>query len=367
MSIFVLICLLIAVQSGEDTCSSDDTSCILSNKILSTATIELNDGNAIPIIGLGTYTRARTKITRKYLDENNHHQTTYSQEDIAINQKQEIEFKNAVITGLKSGYKHIDSAIVYRTEHIIGEALQEIYKDKTLNIKREDIWITTKIPSYMRNMNDIRNAIEQSLKSLKTDYIDLYLIHSPHTIYDKSDGYNGTEKAGSDVLKIYKMLLEYKNNGKIKSVGVSNFGIKHLKSLKKNGLPIPSVNQIEVSVFLQEGELIEYCEKEGIVIEAYSPISQAHEIAVKNELLNELADKYSKQYNKQLTFAHIMIGWCVQKGFVVLPKSITPKRIIANGDVFDFKIIQSDMKRLDALGEAEYRVCWNPLDILWEI
>ena len=209
-------------------------------------------------------------------------------------------------------------------------------------------------------MKQVRDGIEESLKLLQTDYIDLYLIHSPHS--DEDEG-----NRGKDVIEIYKILLEYQKQGKIKSVGVSNFGIKHLESLDKNGLSLPSVNQIEVSVFLVEDELIKYCEDKGIIIEAYSPIAQAREIARDNELLKELAVKYGKMNDKKLTFAHIMIRWCIDRGMIVLPKSVTPSRIIANGDVFDFKISDDDMKRLEELKKENFRICWNPMDEPWDV
>merc|ERR1712157_63766 len=163
------------------------------------------------------------------------------------------------------------------------------------------------------------------------------------------------------------LLLEYKKEGKIRSVGVSNFGIEHLRSIERNGYPLPSVNQIEVSVFLVEKELIEFCKEKGIVIEAYSPIAQARDIATSDPVLKGVAERYSKELKRELTFAHIMIRWCIDNGFVVLPKSVNRNRIIANGDVFDFKIKGEDMERLDELKSAEYRICWNPMTIEWSI
>merc|ERR1712228_1135183 len=281
-------------------------------------------------------------------------------EDDSIKEhEEEQQFKDAVINAVKAGYRHIDSAVVYRTERVIGEALHELYDSNI--VKREDMFITTKVPRDYRNIDAVRNGIDESLKLLQTEYIDLYLIHSPHTDVE-TEG-----QRGSDVLDIYKLLLKYKQEGKIRSVGVSNFGIGHLESIERNGLPLPSINQIEVSVFLVEEELIAYCKDKGIVIEAYSPLAQAGEIATSNPVLKGIAEKYSKELKKELTFAHIMIRWCVDKGFVVLPKSVKTNRIIANGDVFDFKIKQEDMERLDELKAAKYRICWNPLNIEWDV
>eukprot|EP01084_Bolivina_argentea_P050083 92080_1 len=368
LTIIFAVTLLCITNSDESPCN-DDT-CIApipTNELLSTSTITLNDGNKIPIVGLGTWLASRTARSRKYWDNTELYSTDKntdimqkSKDDFTADQQEEQQFKNAIITAVKAGYRHIDSAVVYRTEKVVGEALNELYQSTDINIKREDIWITTKVPRPYRNRKQVRDGIEESLKLLRTDYIDLYLIHSPHTNIEEG-------QRGKDVLEIYKILLEYKKKGKIKSVGVSNFGIEHLKSIEKNGLPLPSVNQIEASVFLVEEELIWYCNENGIVIEAYSPIAQAHDIAKYNDILLELADKYGKENNKKLTFAHIMIRWCIEKGFVVLPKSVTPSRIIANGDVFDFTISEQDMKTLDQLKEENYRICWNPLEVEWDV
>ena len=150
--------------------------------------------------------------------------------------------------------------------------------------------------------------------------------------------------------------------GKIRSVGVSNFGIKHLKIMERLGLALPSVNQIEVSCFLYEKELIEYCDKKGIIIEAYTPLAKADERVKRNKLINELGKKYDK------TWAQIMIKWCQQQGMVVLVKSTNEKRIKQNGDVFDFKIDEFDMKRLKTLNAKNIRKCWNPMkDVVWDL
>jgi len=361
----------VAVSADEvpETCSAETKSCesdaVPFNEALATTTVTLNDGTKIPIVGLGTWVSSRTQRNYEYWEGTELLTTDKSgkmpDEEREKDLREEREFKDAVITGIKAGYRHIDSAIVYRTEKVIGEALQELYASSDIDVKREDIWITTKVPRGYRDMKQVEEGIETSLRLFQTEYIDLYLIHSPHTDV-KEEG-----KKGSDVLDIYRMLLDYKKQGKIKSVGVSNFGIDHLRTIEAAGLPLPSMNQIEVSVFLVEEELIAFCKEKGIVIEAYSPIAQAHDIARNNELLQELAAKYGERLGKTLNFAHIMIRWCIDKGFVVLPKSVTPSRIIANGDVFDFEIEEEDLKRLDALKEEKYRICWNPLDIEWDV
>ena len=150
--------------------------------------------------------------------------------------------------------------------------------------------------------------------------------------------------------------------GKIRSVGVSNYGIKHLQAMERLGLPLPSVNQIEVSCFLYEKELIDYCNKKGIVIQAYTPLAKADPIVSSNKLLKELGKKYNKSW------AQIMIKWVQQLGMVVLVKSTNTKRMVENGDIFDFKIDSFDMKRLKTLNTKNIRKCWNPMkDVIWDV
>ena len=167
-----------------------------------------------------------------------------------------------------------------------SEALSKLFKDNV--IKREEIFITSKIARNVRDPKEIRESIENSLKFLQIDYIDLMLIHSPHSQNKKG-------LRGHDVIELYKILHEYKDKGKIKSVGVSNFGVKHLEILEKSAsdLPIPVVNQIECHPFLQETEIIEYCNKKNILMQSYSPIAQAVETVRNDQLLNKLANKNS--------------------------------------------------------------------------
>merc|ERR1712228_834156 len=227
----------------------DKETAIPFNEKLGSLTQKLNDGNVIPQIGLGTYLHARAVTYFKP-----------SKKEQSEDDKQEQEFKNAVLVAIKNGYRHIDTAQIYRTERIIADALKELYAQNV--IKREDLFITTKVARDMRKPQQVRDSIDRSLKELNVDYIDMILIHSPHT--DNKEG-----KRGHDVIEIYKILHEYRSKGKIKSIGVSNFGIEQLKILKKAcpKLPLPVVNQIECNPFLQEEELIEYCTSNGILIQ----------------------------------------------------------------------------------------------------
>ena len=162
----------------------------------------------------------------------------------------------------------------------------------------------------------------------------------------------------------YKILHQYRSDGKIKSVGVSNFNVHHLEILHKScpSLPLPVCNQIECTPFLQDTVLIEYCAERGILIQSYSPLAQSKYVVSSNETLHEIATKYSKSWSQ------IMLRWQVQKGYILLPKSVTPHRIISNGQIFDFKLSDSEMEQLDTLKIHQLRVCFNgnPLDEPWD-
>ena len=150
------------------------------------------------------------------------------------------------------------------------------------------------------------------------------------------------------------LFVHYNTIGKVKSIGVSNFNIQHLEYFKKAGLTIPSVNQIEIHPFLVEGQVVDYCKKNGILIQAYSPIAQA------KRLDDPVLVKLGKKYNK--TAAQIMLKWSLQNGFITLPKSTTKKRIIENGDLFDFELTKKDFDMLAQLAKEQFRCCWNVIN-----
>ena len=325
------------------------------NKILSSRTIQLNDGNHIPTIGLGTFNR-RTTIKSYINDTTNPRSAEQILKDKKEDIEDEMQFTNALAVALDNGYRHIDTAQIYRTENIIGNFLSDYLKNNNKGITRKDIWITTKVSKLNRKEDEVRDSIDKSLADLKSEYIDLFLIHSPHSL-------SPIGKRGDDVCNIYRILHEYKNKGKIRSVGVSNFGIEHLKTLERlyPDLPLPSVNQIEVHCFLYQKDVIQYCLDKGILIEAYCPIARAKEEVRNHGLLRELSRKYDK------TWAQIMIKYLEQNGYIVLTKSVNPQRIIENADIFDFMIDQEDIKRLNKLSDLNMRVSWNPLNEPWDV
>lgn len=235
--------------------------------------------------------------------------------------------EQAVLEALNTGYRHIDTARIYRNEKRVGKAIA------SSGLKRQDIFITTKI--FNTQHRDPVRALDASLKRLGVDYVDLYLIHWPV----------------KERLRTWSILEGELSKGKVRAIGVSNFTIRHLEELINNTQVVPAVNQVEFHPFLYQKELLAYCQKKKIAIEAYSPL--AHGRRTSNELIAKLAEKYKK------SSAQIMIRWSLQLGNIVIPKSSHPERIKENFEVFDFKLTENDMKLVGTLNE-NLRTCWNP-------
>ena len=267
--------------------------------------IKLSDGNEIPQIGLGFW-----KV------------------------KDEAEFNQSFEAGIAAGYRHFDSAQAYDNEQFLGAAW------KKSGLKREDLWITTKIAVQHFGHKHAHKAFEESLTKLQTDYVDLILLHFPVSVLRK---------------KSWQALEEIKAAGKAKSIGVSNYTIRHLQEMEKYAQEMPAINQVELHVFLQQPELIEYCHQHNIEIEAYSPLAHAR-AGADEPVLQELATKHGK------TYAQIMLRWCIQQDLIILPKSVTPSRIQENISIFDFELDAEDMRKLAAL-DRDLRTCWDPTHV----
>ena len=256
--------------------------------------ITFNNGVSIPQVGLGVF-------------------RTESGEDTV----------NAVKWAIEAGYRHIDTAKAYGTEKSVGDGI------KACGVAREELFITTKLWNEDTRQGRAKEAFEESLEKLQTDYIDLYLIHWPA---------NGYEKAWKDMEEIYK-------TGKVKAIGVSNFNIHHLETLSKIWEVVPAVNQIEVHPYYSNIANVEYSQKLGITVEAYSPLGGNGARTLQDPVIIELAKKYLK------TPAQVVLRWNMQRNIVVLPKSIHKDRIISNYDVFDFTLSDEDMKLINALNK----------------
>lgn len=238
------------------------------------------------------------------------------------------EAYQAVLCALQNGYTHIDTAAVYGNEESVGKAILDS------GIPRERLFITTKLWNQVRGYEETIEAVETSLRKLKLDYIDLYLIHWPNPLKYRDCWEEKNSESWRAMEDLYQM-------GKIKAIGVSNFLIHHLEALKKTQRIAPMVNQIKLFPGLQQEELCRYCEKEQIVLEAYSPFGTGRIFEVQE--LKELAQKYNK------TVAQICIRYAIQKNRIPLPKSVTRERILSNLKVFDFELEEADVAFLDLL------------------
>lgn len=247
-----------------------------------------------------------------------------------------------------AGYRHIDSAAVYRNESGCGAAVRSA-SSPPLSIPRASIFYTSKIPSKKLGYDMAKANIAKTLADTGLDYVDLMLLHSPY-------GGSAARKAA------WRALVEGVEEGKIRSIGVSNYGVHHLDELEghikeleeergKGKGGVISVGQWEVHPWCQRKDIVEWCEKRGVVVQAYAPIVRGEKFG-KDEGLKSLAKKYG------VSEAQVLIRWSLQKGYVPLPKSVTSSRIVENASVYEFELTEEEVQ---GLGTGEYSpVCWDP-------
>jgi diketogulonate reductase-like aldo/keto reductase len=238
------------------------------------------------------------------------------------------EVYQSVLTALKHGYRHIDTAEGYRNEEGVGRAVRDS------GIPREEIFITSKLESHIKTYDGAKAAFEDTMNKLGFDYLDLFLIHAPwpwNEIGKECDEGN---------VQAWKAMEEFYRAGRIRAIGVSNFEPKHIQNLLDHCEIVPHVNQIGYFIGLDQSKTIEFCKTHDIVIEAYSPLGIGY--LLDNKDIQTIAKKYNK------STAQICIRWLLQKGTAPLPKSTHEHRIIENSQV-DFEIEAEDMSFLDAI------------------
>lgn len=238
------------------------------------------------------------------------------------------EAYNSVKWALEAGYRHVDTAYAYGNEESVGKAIADS------GIDRKEIFVVTKLPAEIKTREGAFEHFNKSLEALGTGYIDLYLIHAPWPWSDV--GRDCTE--GN--IEVWKAIIELYNSDKVKSIGVSNFHPENIKPLIEATGVKPMVNQIRYFVGNRQDKISDYCKKEGILIEAYSPLATGELLT--NGTLDNIANKYSK------SVAKICLRYCLQKGVLPLPKSTHKERIFDNTDL-DFEISAEDMAYLDGL------------------
>jgi 2,5-diketo-D-gluconate reductase A len=260
--------------------------------------VSLNDGNSIPAIGLGVW------------------------------QTPAGDTERAVSAALSAGYRHVDTAAAYGNEAEVGLALAAA---ATAGIARGDVYVVTKLWNADQGYDTTLRAFDESLARLGIDYLDLYLIHWP---LPEVDAYVDT----------FKAFAHLRDQGRVRSIGVSNFEPEHLKTLIDESGIVPAVNQIELHPLLPQYELRELHASLGIATEAWSPLGQGSLLA--NATVVDIADAHGK------TPAQVLIRWHVQLGNIVIPKSVNPDRIASNLDVFDFELGEQDMASIASLDDG---------------
>ena len=234
----------------------------------------------------------------------------------------------AVRLAVEAGYRHIDTAAIYKNERGVGEGI------KTCGIDRGELFVTSKVWNTERGYDNTIRAFNKTLFDLGLNYLDLYLIHWPATKNQCDDWVEVNKSTWQALTDLYK-------DGKIRAIGVSNFLPHHLQPLMQQEVK-PMVNQIEFHPGYKQFEAAEFCQQNGILVEAWSPLGRG--VFFDNPTLNAIAERYSK------SVAQLSLKWCLQHKILPLPKSVTPSRIKENADIFDFEISPNDMSVIDGLG-----------------
>jgi 2,5-diketo-D-gluconate reductase A len=243
------------------------------------------------------------------------------------------EVQRAVTAALDAGYRLIDTAAIYGNEEGVGEAI------KSSGVPREEIFVTSKLWNDSHDYDAALQAFDDSLQRLGMDYLDLYLIHWPLPMQGKyTEAWRALEKLYAD--------------GKVKAIGVSNFKPAHLETLLKTSTITPMVNQIELHPKMQQLETRAFCTEHSIAVESYSPLMQGGEV-LNDPVIVQLAAMHKK------TPAQVVLRWHIQSGLIVIPKSVTPERIVENIDIFDFELSAEDMQLIAGLN-ADQRVAPDP-------
>lgn len=243
----------------------------------------------------------------------------------------ESDGKNAMLAAFEAGYRSIDTAAAYDNEKLVGEAIRES------GIKREELFITTKISNTAQRTGDLDGAFAQSLENLGLDYVDLYLMHWPVPEHYRDS---------------WRAMERFFKSGRAKAIGTSNFQPHHIAEIKKTWSVVPAMNQIELHPLLTQKPLLQLCKAEGITLQSWSPLGGGKDFNFKENLLtNEVLANIGKKYGK--TVAQVILRWNIELGIVAIPKSVTPARIKANIDIFNFTLTAEEIAAIDAINQDQ--------------
>ncbi|XP_067657250.1 aldo-keto reductase family 1 member B1-like [Haliotis asinina] len=277
--------------------------------------IRLNSGYDMPMLGLGTYNSFRPN-----------------------------EVGDALKVAIPTGYRHIDTAWLYKTEPEIGAAIKELIKDG--KVKREELFIVTKLWDNCHEPEKVEPACRASLEALGMDYVDMYLIHFPLSFAD----FERTVPTVADYLDTWRAMEKLVDKGLVRSIGVSNFNKQQLERiLNMDGLKYkPANNQVEITPYLAEEDLLQFSLKNGISTTAYGPFGAPGQNYIQEDApkileiptIVEIGKKYGK------SSAQVILRWGIQRGYAIVPKSTNPARLAENFDIFDFELSEEDMKTM---------------------
>ncbi|KAI9095825.1 NADP-dependent oxidoreductase domain-containing protein [Phlyctochytrium arcticum] len=284
---------------------------------MATTTVKLSSGYDMPLLGLGTW------------------------------KSEEGEVGAAIKAAIEAGYKHIDGAWAYQNEKECGQALKSLFESN--KISRKDLFYTSKLWNRFHHPSHVQECLDDTLKNLQLEYLDLWLMHWPVAFKYDSKGLQETDADGKvltedvDIVDTWRAMEKMVETGKVRSIGVSNFTIKNLEKILAIAKIKPAVNQVELHPYLPQTALLDFCAKHNIHVTAYSPLGSGNKEPnlLEDPIIKEIADKHKKNVGQ------VCISWGVKRGTTVIPKSVKAERIRSNFEIID--LTEEEMKKINSI------------------